>query len=73
MLGCCENSTVRTTFCVFLFTKFYFVGNPFGGAAGFDAEDIFKTFFGGQNGPFSGFRAAGMDFEDLQQAQQVNE
>ncbi|XP_031573759.1 dnaJ homolog subfamily A member 3, mitochondrial-like isoform X2 [Actinia tenebrosa] len=45
-------------------------GNPFGGAAGFDAEDIFRTFFGGQNGPFSGFRTAGMDFEDLQQAQQ---
>ncbi|XP_020906435.1 dnaJ homolog subfamily A member 3, mitochondrial isoform X1 [Exaiptasia diaphana] len=46
---------------------------PFGGgAAGFDAEDILKSFFGGRDGPFSGFRTAGMDFEDLQQAQQYS-
>ncbi|XP_032231954.2 dnaJ homolog subfamily A member 3, mitochondrial isoform X2 [Nematostella vectensis] len=45
-------------------------GGPFGGA-GFDAEDILKSFFGGQSGPFGGgFRAGGMDFEDIQQAQQ---
>ncbi|KAK3755697.1 hypothetical protein QZH41_008940, partial [Actinostola sp. cb2023] len=45
---------------------------PFGGAQGFDAEDILKSFFGGRDGPFSGFRAAGTDFEDLHQAQQYS-
>ena len=45
--------------------------NPFGGAAGFDAEEILKSFFGGRDGPFGGFRTTG-DFEDFQQAQQVN-
>ena len=42
-------------------------GNPFG--AGFDPEDILKSFFGGRSGPFG---AAGTGFDEFGQVQQVS-
>ena len=47
----------------------YSGGNPFG--AGFDAEDILNSFFGGRHGSF-GFRTAGgTGFDEFSQVQQV--